>query len=123
MEFLAQSTMLVSLPQDSDLAIPAKIFEYVQFSAWLLALATPESAAGLLLDGSGADRVSPDDVNGIAAVLRDRVQQFRAGIRPPRLADHDSRFSRRTQAKHLLDAIEGVTRFAPARQAVPTQHA
>ena len=36
MRFLADAAMLVSLPQDSDMAIPAKLFEYVRFNAWLL---------------------------------------------------------------------------------------
>jgi glycosyltransferase involved in cell wall biosynthesis len=104
MEFLARSAMLVSLPQDSDLAIPAKIFEYVRCEAWLLALATPESAVGLLLQGSGADVVMPEDVDALTAVIRDRVLQYRTGIRPGRLVG-DDRYSRRTQACCLLDAI------------------
>src|SRR5262245_46793259 len=34
MQFLADAAVLVSLPQDSDMAIPSKIFEYMQFEAW-----------------------------------------------------------------------------------------
>ncbi len=41
LRFLATASVLVSLPQDSDLAIPSKVFEYMQFPAWLLALANP----------------------------------------------------------------------------------
>src|SRR5207253_3182453 len=44
MHFLAGATMLVNLPQDSDLCVPAKIFEYVRFDAWLLVLASKGSA-------------------------------------------------------------------------------
>ena len=113
MEFLARAAMLVSLPQNSDLAIPAKIFEYVQFDAWLLALATPESAVGLLLEGSGADVVAPEDVDGLTAVIRERVLQHRNGIRPTRISQ-DGRFSRRTQACRLLDAIADAVQRAPA---------
>jgi len=114
MEFLARSAMLVSLPQDSDLAIPAKIFEYVRCEAWLLALATPESAVGLLLQGSGADVVTPDDVDALTAVIRDRVVQYRNGVRPGRLVA-DDRYSRRTQACRLLDAIAAASSASGAR--------
>jgi hypothetical protein len=112
-EFQARSAMLVSLPQDSDLAIPAKIFEYMRCEAWLLALATPDSAVGLLLDGTGADVVAPGDVAGLTAIIRERVLQYRNGIRPSRLAQ-DGRYSRRTQAGRLLDAIGGAVHRAPA---------
>src|SRR5436305_4762536 len=107
MEFQARAAMLVSLPQDSDMAIPAKIFEYMLFEAWLLALATPESAVGRLLEGSAADVVRPDDLDALARVIRERVVQYRSGIRPPRLAG-DERHSRRAQANRLLDAIAHV---------------
>jgi hypothetical protein len=107
LEFLTRATMLVSLPQDGDM-LPAKIFEYLRFDAWVLALATHDSATGVLLRGSGADVVAPDDVDGIVAVLRDRFAQHRTGIRPRRLA-RDGRFSRRAQAERLLDAIEACT--------------
>ncbi len=105
MEFLADATLLLSLPQDSDMAIPSKIFEYMQFDAWILALAAPGSATELLLRHSSADVVSPDDVQEIANVLQSRYQQYRQGQRPARLA-HNSRYSRREQATLLFDAIE-----------------
>jgi hypothetical protein len=104
MEFLAEAMMLVSLPQDSDLAIPAKIFEYMRFDAWILALATAESATGLLLRESGADVVAPDDVERLTHVIRERYLQYRSGIRPARIAT-DGRYSRRGQAEVLLNAI------------------
>jgi hypothetical protein len=115
LEFLTRATMLVSLPQDGDM-LPAKIFEYLRFDAWVLALATHDSATGVLLRGSGADVVAPDDVDGIVAVLRDRFAQHRTGIRPRRLA-RDGRFSRRAQAERLLDAIEACV--GGARTAAP----
>ena len=113
LEFLAEATMLVSLPQDSDLAIPAKIFEYMRFDAWILALATAESATGLLLRESGADVVAPHDVERMTAVLRERVLQHRQGIRPARIATN-GRYSRRGQAEVLLNAIAScATRARP----------
>lgn len=105
LRFLARAAMLVILPQDSDLAIPAKVFDYMEFNAWLLALAERGSATELLLRDSGADVVSPQDIEGIAAALWRRYTMFRGRWRPPRLAD-DERYSRRTQARALFDAIE-----------------
>jgi glycosyltransferase involved in cell wall biosynthesis len=119
LEFLAQATMLVSLPQDDGLAIPAKIFEYLRFDAWVLVLATRDSAAGLLLEDSGADVVAPNDLDGLVAVLRERFLQHRRGIRPTRIA-RGGRFSRREQADVLLEALAKCTarnrRLAPGAQ-------
>ncbi len=105
LEFLTRASMLVSLPQDSDLAIPSKIFEYMQFNAWLLALANRGSATELLLRDSGADVVAPLDVAAMTDLIRERYQQYARGDRPVRIA-RDQRFSRRGQAKILFDALE-----------------
>lgn len=104
MEFMAEATMLVTMSGTNLTAIPAKTFECMRFQSWLLALSVPGSATELLLQGSEADVVPPGDVEGIAAVIRRRYEQHVQGIAPPRLAD-DDRFSRRRQAKLLLDAI------------------
>jgi hypothetical protein len=109
MQFLAEAAMLVSLPQDSDMAIPAKLFEYVRFDAWLLVLAHPESATGCLLLGSTADVVRPDDEARIAAVIRCRYEEYRRGVRPGP-AGADGRFGRRAQAQPLLDALDRLDR-------------
>ena len=104
LEFLAGATMLLSLPQDSPWAIPSKIFEYMQFDAWILVLADADAPAAMLLRGTGADVVSPSNVEGLAEVVRRRIQQYRSGERPERLS-HETRFSRRHQAERLMSAI------------------
>lgn len=104
MEFMAGATMLLSLPQDSDMAIPSKIFEYMRFQAWILALAERDSATDVVLCGTDADVVAPNDLERLVAVLRHRYTQFASGVTPPCLAE-DRRFSRRSQAQLLLDAI------------------
>jgi glycosyltransferase involved in cell wall biosynthesis len=104
LEMLAGATMLLSLPQDSPWAIPSKIIEYMQFDAWMLVLAEPDAPAALLLRDSAADVVSPADVDGIAAVLKRRIEEFTRGERPRRLA-HERRFSRRVQAERLMDEL------------------
>src|SRR5262249_34955014 len=99
--------VLLNLPQDSHLAIPSKIYEYMRYDAAILALATPESATAALLRGTSADVVHPDDVDGIAAVLRRRLREHDEGWRPLPLASPE-RFSRRVQADRLFDALESL---------------
>jgi hypothetical protein len=106
-ERLSRAAVLVNLPQDSHLAIPSKVFEYLRFHAWLLVLEDEGSATELLLRNSGADVVSPGDVVSINRVLRMRYSQFTSGIRPEPLAGHLP-LSRRSQAERFLDAIESI---------------
>lgn len=107
LKFLAADSMLLSLPQDSDLAVPAKIFEYMSFSAWLLVLARRGSATERLLRESGADVVDPGDLETLTQVIGDRFEQHRRGERPRPIAG-DGRYSRRRQADALLGRIEQV---------------
>ena len=102
--FLAQATMLLSLPQDSPWAIPSKIFEYMQFDAWLLVMAEADAPAAVLLSDTTADVVSPSNVSALADVLRRRLDQHAGGEHPVRLAS-ETRFSRRHQAERLMRAI------------------
>lgn len=103
--FLARAPMLVGLPQHADLAIPAKLFEYVQFDAWLLVLADANSATEVLLRGTRADVVRPTDVDGIAERVKCRYQQYCRGERPVAV-NADGSFDRRRQAELLFDAIQ-----------------
>ena len=95
----------MSLPQDSDKAIPSKIFEHMLFDAWILALADRVSATEVLLRGSVADVVVLRDVDGITAVLATLYREYAAGCRPTRLAAC-GRFGRQHQARILFDAFE-----------------
>ena len=104
LQFLSRATMLVSFPGWDTSTVPAKIFEYVRFDAWLLALADPGSAAERLLHGTGADILAPNDTAAIATAIQRRYQEYRSGVRPVR-AVADDRFSRRRQANILLDAL------------------
>ncbi len=112
LEFLGGAAILLSLPQDSHLAVPAKIYEYLRFNAWLLILAQSHSATAALLRGTDADVVAPDDVDKIATVIGQRYQQFARGERP-RAVGADGRFDRKAQATLLLDRIAAVARSGP----------
>jgi hypothetical protein len=109
MEFLAGASMLLSLPQDSDMAIPSKIFEYMQYDAWVLAFAERDSAVARMLQGSDADVVAHSDLEGLVRIFRARYTQYVRGERPTRLAT-DHRHSRRHQAQLLFDAIQACVR-------------
>lgn len=104
MEFLAGASVLLSLPQDSDFAVPAKIYEYLRFPAWMLVLATEGSATEQLLRDSEADVLQPDDIDGISAALQLRYEQFAAGVRPLPIG-RDGRFDRRAQARKMMELI------------------
>jgi hypothetical protein len=107
LEFVAGASMLVSLPLRTTMTLPAKLFEYMRYDAWILALAEPGSATAELLRDTGADVVSPDDTDAIAAVISRRFAEFRAGARPVAI-NRDGRFDRSTQAAHFYEAVDGV---------------
>jgi hypothetical protein len=104
LQFMSRATMLVSFPGWDTSTVPAKIFEYVRFDAWLMALVDPGSAAERLLRGSAADVLVPDNTAAVAAAIQRHFLEYRSGIQPTRTAS-DDRFSRRRQAEILLAAI------------------
>ena len=108
LKFLAGATVLLSLPQGADMCIPAKIFEYVRFNAWLLALASAGTATAALLRDSDADVVDPADVDGMASAIERRYKSFVLGQRPTAVGE-DGRFDRRRQAELLLDQLDAIT--------------
>jgi len=115
MQFLSQATMLVTFPGWNSVAVPGKVFECVRFDAWLLALSDVGSATDLLLRGTDADVVPRDDIDGIARVIAKRYQAHLRGEEATHIA-RDERFSRRRQARILLDAL---ARLAPPSEIQP----
>jgi hypothetical protein len=107
LEFLAEAAVLVSLPLRTTMTLPAKLFEYMRFDAWLLALAERGSATEALLRGTGADVVEPDNEARIVEVLRARFDDFRAGRRPVAL-NRDGRFDRATQSGRMFGLLEEI---------------
>lgn len=117
-EFMRTCSVLVALQQGSDLAIPAKMFEYMRFPSWLLVIAGKHSATADLLAGTTADVHQPEDVAGMQGALARRYQEFRSTGRPAPLGVQE-RFGRRLQVERLLDAMEAAKRapqpVTPAR--------
>jgi hypothetical protein len=115
-ERLAESSVLVSFPQDSMFAVPSKLFEYMSFEAWLLVLSAPGTPSAVLMADTDAAVVSPGpgDVERIREVLERWYAAFWAGVRPTLLPQRE-RFSRRAQARTLADALEMFRTGAPLR--------
>lgn len=118
---LAQASVLVSLPQDSHMAIPSKIYEYMSFHASLLVLAEEQSATWALLRDTPADVVPPGQPALLADALFRRYSDFRMGIIPRPLAGNPE-MSREYQARILFDALADIAgdpralgRAAPAK--------
>lgn len=112
--FLAGSTMLLNLPQDSRYAIPSKVFEYLGFSSWVLALTAPGAPTALALRGTSVDVVAPDDVACITSILSARVRAFLKGERPGPITGREG-LSRAAQARILFDEIDRLAGGGAAR--------
>ena len=104
---LDRSAMVALLPQIHVHSVPAKVFEYVQRPVWMLILSEASTAIGELLGDTRADIVSPDDVEGIAAVITRRLREARSGVRPEAL-NADGRFSRERQARLFFRELERI---------------
>jgi hypothetical protein len=107
LRFAAGATMLLNLPQATHQCVPAKLFEYVRFDSWLLVLAEAHSATAKMFQGTDADVVAPDDVDGMAAVIERRYLEFVDGRRPHAVG-RDGRFDRRRQAELLADHLSRI---------------
>lgn len=106
LELLASAAVLISLPQDVETAIPSKVFDYMRHHAWLLALVETGTATELVLRGTGADLLAPNDLEGLTSLLRERYLQFRKGYRPEPIAARAARLSRRAQAEIFFNALD-----------------
>jgi glycosyltransferase involved in cell wall biosynthesis len=108
---MARAAVLVSLPWSQDLAVPAKVYEFMRFEAWPLVLAGPDSAPARLLEGTGAIVADPSAPDHIAAVLESLFDRWRAGDRPGIPAGRES-LSRRSAVRDLVAHLDGL----PARR-------
>jgi hypothetical protein len=87
------------------------VYEYLHFPAWVLGLEPAGTATHDVLAKAGADVRRPDDVLGIAEIIKGHIQDFRAGVRPVALAGIDE-FRGSTEATRFFDAVE--ERLPPA---------
>jgi glycosyltransferase involved in cell wall biosynthesis len=89
------------------------VFEYLAAERPILAVVPPDgAAAGLIRDAGAGVVVAPDDVDGMAAALRDLHGRWRAGsLEEAPLADEwrrkVSRRARSEEFAHVLEAVVG----------------
>jgi hypothetical protein len=104
-QLLRESSMAVAFQGETRTQVPAKVFEYVAFPLWLLALVGAESATADLLADSDAIVLDIDDEAGTARAIERCVQRFRAG-ESARPVGWDGRFSRARQAERLIAELQ-----------------
>ena len=102
---LLTSSMAVAFQGETRTQVPAKVFEYVAFPVWLLALVGAESATADLLADSDAIVLDIDDEAGTERAIERCVQRFRAG-ESARPVGWDGRFSRARQAERLIAELQ-----------------
>ena len=77
--FLAASHVTLIIQPGTDLQVPGKLFEYLQFGRSILALAPPGATADII-DECGLGRVAPpEDVAAISGAIEQYVDDFRRG--------------------------------------------
>ncbi|HKH91146.1 MAG TPA: hypothetical protein VKA54_05035, partial [Gemmatimonadaceae bacterium] len=104
-QLLRQSSMAVAFQGETRTQVPAKVFEYVAFPVWLLALVGAESATADMLANSDAIVLDIDDEAGTERAVERCVQHFRAG-ESARPVGWDGRFSRARQAERLIVELQ-----------------
>lgn len=104
---MGEAAVLVVLPQQWSASVPAKVFEYMQFDAWLLVMGHAGDAMTTLMAGAGADVVAPSDAEATAQLLARRFRDWKAG-RLPTALNADGRFDRSVQAARLVEALESL---------------
>lgn len=103
---LSRSSVLVSLPQDSLYAVPSKVFEYMQYEAWIMVYGKPGTAIWETLSDSAVKLVSAGDINASAELLKKFYLEFKEGRNPPKVVE--KRFSRQYQAEKFFQEISRV---------------
>lgn len=114
LQLSGNASINVVLPQDWSHSIPSKLFEYVQFPAWILALSQPTDAITQFLRGTSSPALTPGDTAGIAQFIAERFAQWNSG----RLAtgkgkraeplNADGHYDREGQVERLLAAMDRI---------------
>jgi glycosyltransferase involved in cell wall biosynthesis len=89
--------------------LSGKVFEYLAAERPILAVVPPEGAAAALIRETGAGKVvAPDDIDGMAAALRDLHEQWKAGelVGTPLSEEWRDKVSRRTRVEELARLLE-----------------
>lgn len=104
-ELLRESSMAVAFQGETRTQVPAKVFEYVAFPVWLLALVGAESATADVLAGSDAIVLDIDDQGAAERAIESCYRRYHAG-ESARPLGYDGRFSRARQAERLIAELQ-----------------
>jgi hypothetical protein len=114
-QLLRESSMAVAFQGETRTQVPAKVFEYVAFPVWLLALVGAESATADALANSDAIVLDIDDDAGAEQAIESCYRRFRAG-ESARPVGWDGRFSRARQAERLVAELQRLETSAIRRR-------
>ncbi len=107
MALLSRSHVLVSFAEQLRETIPAKVFEYARFPAWMLLIGPEDGAAHDLLSGSGMLSAPAQDVPRIHAQLAHAYHEWRSRGRPRPIVEMVD-LSRATQVARLAELLKDV---------------
>ncbi len=80
LQLMDDADVLLLIQPDTQLQVPGKLFEYLQFRKPVLALASPTGATADIVTHYGLGDVAPDDdPDAIAQILLQYIQRHRAG--------------------------------------------
>lgn len=108
MRLLARSHVLISFAERLKETIPAKVFEYARFPAWLLLVGPDDQATNELLAGGGALTAPADDVAAMRAALARAYAAWRAEGRPRPIAEQLP-LARAAQVARMATLLREVT--------------
>ena len=114
-QLLRESAMAVAFQGETRTQVPAKVFEYVAFPVWLLALVGTESATADVLANSDALVMDIDDEAAATHAIETCYRRFRAG-ESARPVGWDGRFSRARQAERLVAELQRLENNAMRRR-------
>ena len=100
---LTRSNLLLLLAEGMTLQIPGKTYEYLRAGRPILALTADGALTDLLRSTGGASVVAPHDVAGIAAVVREAYQNWKAGYPRGATKVSISQFDRRILAGRFAE--------------------
>jgi hypothetical protein len=117
-QLLRESTMAVAFQGETRTQVPAKVFEYVAFPLYVLALVGAQSATADTLANSDAIVLDLDDEAGAAQAIESCFRRFRAG-ESARPVGWDGRFSRSRQSERLVDELKHLESNAMRQRSTP----
>ncbi|MBI3789345.1 MAG: hypothetical protein HY275_00505, partial [Gemmatimonadetes bacterium] len=114
MALLARSHVLISFAERLRETIPAKVFEYARFPAWILLVGPRDQATNELLAAGGALSADAHDARAMQEALHTAYRAWRSTGRPVPIAEQLP-LARATQNERLAALLARMLDAAPRR--------